>query len=175
MKKRLPIYTTSEGRAKYMTAYEAMFSLWKVPHDALDLETSYGSTHINVSGPIDGYPLILLHAVSLSSTAWFANIAELSATHRVYAVDGIGDAGKSIAECLLEKRSDYAEWLREVFDGLNIDRGYLVGAKYGAGLSGAAAQNRFAGPCRVHLSDEFADENRIASTIQGPSSRTVCV
>ena len=135
MKKRLPIYTTSEGRAKYMTAYEAMFSLWKVPHDAIDLETSYGSTHINVSGPIDGYPLILLHAVSLSSTAWFANIAELSATHRVYAVDGIGDAGKSIAECLLEKRSDYAQWLREVFDGLNIDKGCLLGHSYGGWLA----------------------------------------
>jgi hypothetical protein len=37
-----------------------------------------------------------MYAVSLSSTAWFANIAELSANHRVYAVDAIGDAGKSI-------------------------------------------------------------------------------
>jgi len=135
MKKRLPIFTTSEGRAKYMAAYEAMFSLWTVPYDAIDVKTSYGSTHINVSGPSDGHPLVLLHAVSLSSTAWFANIAELSANHRVYAVDGIGDAGKSIAECLIEKRLDYAEWLREVFDGLNIDKGYLLGHSYGGWLA----------------------------------------
>jgi len=135
MKKKLPIFTTPEGRAKYMTAYEAMFSLWKVPHDSIDVETTYGATHINVSGPDDGYPLILLHAVSLSSTAWFANIAELSAHYRVYAVDGIGDAGKSIAECLIEKRNDYAEWLREVFDGLNIDKGYLLGHSYGGWLA----------------------------------------
>ena len=135
MKRRLPIYTTSEGRAKYMAAYEAMFSLWKVPHDSIDVKTSYGSTHINVSGPIDGYPLVLLHAVSLSSTAWFANIAELSANHRVYAVDAIGDAGKSVAKRLLEKRLDYAEWLREVFDGLNIEKGYLLGHSYGGWLT----------------------------------------
>ena len=89
-----------------MTAYEAMFSLWKVPYDSIDVKTGYGSTHINVSGPGDGYPLVLLHAVSLSSTAWFANIAELGANHRVSAVDAIGDAGKSIAKCLLEKRLD---------------------------------------------------------------------
>jgi len=135
MKKRLPIYTTSDGRVKYMAAYEAMFSLWKVPHDAIDVKTSYGSTHINVSGPDDGYPLILLHGAGLSSTAWFTNIAELSANHRVYAVDVIGDAGKSIAQCLMEKRNDYAEWLREVFDRLNIEEGYLLGHSYGGWLA----------------------------------------
>jgi pimeloyl-ACP methyl ester carboxylesterase len=135
MKKRLPIYTTSDGRAKYMAAYEAMFSLWKVPHDAIDIKTSYGSTHINVSGYSDGHPLVLLHGAGLSSTSWFTNIAELSADHRVYAVDGIGDAGKSIAECLMEKRLDYAEWLKEVFDGLNLEKGYLLGHSYGGWLA----------------------------------------
>ena len=59
MKKKLPIFTTPEGRAKYMTAYEAMFSLWKGPYDSIDVKTGYGSTHINVSGPGDGYPLVL--------------------------------------------------------------------------------------------------------------------
>ena len=52
-----------------------MFSLWKVPHDAIEVKTGYGSTHINVSGPVDGDPLVLLYAAGLSSTAWFANIA----------------------------------------------------------------------------------------------------
>jgi pimeloyl-ACP methyl ester carboxylesterase len=76
-----------------------------------------------------------LHAASLSSTAWFANIAALSANHRVYAVDTIGDAGKSVADRLLEQRTDYAEWLREVFDGLNIERANLLGHSYGGWLT----------------------------------------
>jgi pimeloyl-ACP methyl ester carboxylesterase len=135
MKKRLPIFSKPDGRAKYLAAYEAMFTLWKVPYDSIDVKTSYGSTHINVSGPSDGHPLVLLHGAGLSSTAWFANIAELSVNHRVYAVDVIGDAGKSIAECLMEKRLDYAEWLREVFDGLDIERGYLLGHSYGGWLT----------------------------------------
>jgi pimeloyl-ACP methyl ester carboxylesterase len=135
MKKRLPIFTTLEGHAKYMAAYEAMFSLWTVSFDAMDVKTRYGSTHINVSGPSDGYPLVLLHGAGLSSTAWFANIAGLSANYRVYAVDVIGDAGKSIAECLMEKRSDYAEWLKAVFDELNIEKGYLLGHSYGGWLA----------------------------------------
>jgi pimeloyl-ACP methyl ester carboxylesterase len=135
MKKKLPIFATFEGRAKYMAAYETMFSLWKVPNDPIDLATSYGSTHINVSGPVNGHPLVLLHAAGLSSTVWFANIAELSAYHRVYAVDVIGDAGKSVADRLMQRRTEYAQWLKEVFDGLNIERGNLLGHSYGGWLT----------------------------------------
>ena len=184
MKKKLPIFTTPEGRAKYMAAYEAMFALWKVPHDSIDVKTGYGSTHINVSGPDDGYPLVLLHAAGLSSTVWFANIAELSTNHRVYAVDVIGDAGKSVADRLMKKRTDYAKWLREVFDGLNIERGYLLGhsyggvvnAQYGAGVSGSVTQNRFAGPGRIFPSFRFHNKTHIVSGgTQNPSPRKVYV
>jgi pimeloyl-ACP methyl ester carboxylesterase len=135
MKKKLSIFTTPEGRAKYMAAYDAMFTLWKVPHDSIDIKTAYGTTHINASGPGDGLPLVLLHAAGMSSPTWFANIAALSADHRVYAVDVIGHAGKSTVECIMEKRLDYAEWLREVFDGLDIERGYLLGHSYGGWLT----------------------------------------
>ena len=135
MKKKLPIFSTPENRAKYLTAYEAMFSLWKVPYAPVEVSTKYGSTHINVSGPADGHPLVLLHAAGLSSTVWFASIAALSARHRVYAVDVIGDAGKSVADRVLGKRADYAQWLREVFDELNIESADLLGHSYGGWLT----------------------------------------
>ena len=135
MKKRLPIFSTPEGHAQYLKAYEAMFSLWPVPHEAVEVKTNYGLTHINISGPGDGYPLILLHGAGLSSTVWFANIAALCAHHRVYAVDVISDIGKSVADRLLMKREDYAHWLKEVFDGLNIDRCHLLGHSYGGWLT----------------------------------------
>ena len=135
MKKKLPIFSSAEGREQYLAAYEAMFSRWQAPHDAIEVKTSYGLTHINASGPGDGYPLVLLHAAGLSSTVWFANITELSAHHRVYAVDVIGDAGKSVADRLLAKRTDYAKWLKEVFDGLSIESCDLLGHSYGGWLT----------------------------------------
>jgi pimeloyl-ACP methyl ester carboxylesterase len=134
-KKRLPIFSTIDGRAEFIAAYEAMFDLWTVDHDSIDVETRYGSTHINASGPHDGYPLVLLHAAGLGSTAWFANIAALSREHRVYAVDVIGDAGKSVADRVMEERADYAEWLWEVFDGLGVDGAHLMGHSYGGWLT----------------------------------------
>ena len=135
MKPRLPIFSSPEGRTQYLAAYEAMFNLWPVPHEAVEIKTGYGSTHINVSGPADGYPLVLLHGAGLSSTVWFANIAGLSARHRTYAVDVISDAGKSVADRLLVSREDYAQWLKEVLDGLGIDKCFMLGHSYGGWLT----------------------------------------
>jgi pimeloyl-ACP methyl ester carboxylesterase len=135
VRKKLPIFTIAENRTTYLSAYEAMFALWKVPYDSIEVKTRFGSTHINVSGPADGYPMVLLHGAGLTSTVWFANIAALSAHHRVYAVDIIGDAGKSVADRLLKERADYAHWLRGVFDGLDIEKGDLIGHSYGGWLT----------------------------------------
>lgn len=49
------IFTSPEGEALYDAAYEAMFSLWPVPHESLDVEMRYGRTHINVCGPKDTF------------------------------------------------------------------------------------------------------------------------
>jgi pimeloyl-ACP methyl ester carboxylesterase len=134
-KKKLPIFDTTDGRAEFIVAYEAMFDLWTVGHDSMVVQTGYGSTFVNASGPVDGYPLVLLHAAGFSSTAWFANVAALSRAYRVYAVDVIGDAGKSVANRVMEERSDYAEWLREVFDGVGVDKAHLMGHSYGGWLT----------------------------------------
>jgi len=47
----------------------------------------------------------------------------------------IGDAGQSVANRVMGKRADYAEWLREVFDGLNIESCDLLGHSYGGWLT----------------------------------------
>jgi pimeloyl-ACP methyl ester carboxylesterase len=135
VKKRLPIFATSEGHQAYLAAYEAMFALWPVPHDEIDIQTTYGSTHVNACGPVEGCPLVLLHAAGFSSTAWFANVARLCANHRLYAVDVIGDAGKSVASVVMKERTEYAEWLKQVLDGLTLNRVHLLGHSYGGWLT----------------------------------------
>ncbi len=124
---RTQIFTTPEGRAKVMAAYEVMLSLWPAPHQSFDIQTRYGNTHFNAGGPEDAPPLVLLHAAGLSSMAGLANIGALSQNHREYAVDIIGDTGKSRVNRLLKSVSDHAEWLKDVFDGLSLERTHLIG------------------------------------------------
>jgi pimeloyl-ACP methyl ester carboxylesterase len=131
----IEIFTSPEGEAEYRAAYEAMFDLWPCPHQAVEVPTRFGPTYINACGPEDGPPLLLLHAAGISSTSFFANIGPLSQDYRVYAVDMVGDAGKSRATRLLESRSDHAEWLKDVFNGLGIQQAFLLGHSQGGWIA----------------------------------------
>jgi hypothetical protein len=62
------LFKTPEGAAKYRAAYNATLSLWPVPHEALDIQTSFGTTHINTAGSPELPPLILLHGFGVCST-----------------------------------------------------------------------------------------------------------
>ena len=59
MTEQISIFKTPEGEAKTMTAYEGVLAHWPVPYQELDLLTSFGTTHIIVSGPAGGKPIIV--------------------------------------------------------------------------------------------------------------------
>jgi pimeloyl-ACP methyl ester carboxylesterase len=131
MPENLSIFKTPESQAKYMAADDAVLALWPVSYESFDVPTRFGKTHIIASGPKGAPPLVLLHATSASSTMWFPNIADLSREYRVYALDIIGDAGKSVVSYPPQNKSDYALWLTDVFNELNITQADVVGASYG--------------------------------------------
>jgi pimeloyl-ACP methyl ester carboxylesterase len=106
-----------------------------VPHQALDVKTSFGVTHINTAGSPELPPLMLLHGFGVCSTQWYPNIAPLSRQFRVYAPDVLSQMGLSVAAGRLKTRHDCAAWLIEVLDALNLERVCMVGHSYGGWLS----------------------------------------
>ncbi len=131
MPKYSSIFKTPEDEAIYMAAYDAVLPLWPVPYESFDVPTRFGKTHIIASGLKGASPLVLLHAMGASATMWFPNIADLSREYRVYALDIIGEAGKSVVSSPPQNKSDYALWLTDVFNELNIAQADVVGASYG--------------------------------------------
>jgi len=131
MAKILSIFKTPESQAKYIAAYDTALSLWPVPYESFYVPTRFGKTHIIASGLKGASPLVLLHATSVSATMWFPNIADLSREFRVYMLDIIGDAGKSVVSYPPKNKSDYALWLTDVFNELNVTQADVVGASYG--------------------------------------------
>ncbi len=77
---------------------------------------------------------------------WFPNIAALSRARRVYAVDTIGAAGKSVASRSLRTETDAADWLCSVLDGLGIAQTDVVGHSHGGWL---AVNLALSAPARV--------------------------
>ncbi len=126
---------TPDIAARYMTAYEALLRKWPAAYESLHIPTRYGSTHVIASGARDAPPLVLLHAFQATALAWSANVEGLSRHFRVYAVDVIGQGGKSASRRPLKKRQDFADWMCELFDALGIEQAALVGNSYGGFLA----------------------------------------
>ncbi len=103
--------------------------------DRRDVDTRFGTTHVLEVGAASGSPIVLLHAIAVSSPAWYADIAALSASNRVYAIDTITDPGRSLQSAPVRDGDDYAVWLDEVLAALGLDHVHLVGLSYGGWLA----------------------------------------
>ena len=115
----------------YERAYAASLELWPIPWESRFVETTFGDTHVIVSGEPDGEPVVLLHAASLSAAQWSLQAGGLGRTHRLYAVDLMGDIGLSRQRAEVHTRAQAADWLTTTLDGLELDRTALVGSSFG--------------------------------------------
>ncbi|HEX3406212.1 MAG TPA: alpha/beta fold hydrolase [Caulobacteraceae bacterium] len=138
-----PRFKTDAGEARYRAAYAAALGDWPVPFEALDIETQLGPTHVIASGPPSSLPgappLILLPSFAGTALSWRPNIAALSQRHRCYAIDVIGQPGRSLARRRIEAPDDYAPWMAELLDGLGVARAVFVGCSFGGFLAARQA------------------------------------
>ncbi|MHB8076571.1 alpha/beta fold hydrolase [Desulfosporosinus fructosivorans] len=134
MAKISSIYVNPENKAKIMSIYDKHLSQWPVPYESLKVSTRYGSTHIITSGPKDAPPIVLLHGQGGTATMWLPNILALSVDYRVYAIDTIGDLGKSELDNLdnyPKNGQAYGNWLVDVFNELGINQTIVIGESRG--------------------------------------------
>lgn len=117
-----------------MEMYNRKMADWSVPYNDIFVNTQYGKVHIIASGNETNQALLLLHASGVSSWSWKYNVVSLSQKFRTYAIDLIGDAGKSeftTLEHILKTGKDQADLYAEICDSLGIDKAYVVGASEG--------------------------------------------
>jgi pimeloyl-ACP methyl ester carboxylesterase len=139
-------FRTPAGEVAFLAAYDAAMKLWPVPYEEMEVPSQFGMTHVIVSGPKDAPPLVLLHGYWATSTMWSPNVADFSRELRVYAIDVMGQPGKSIPTEPIRNAADYATWLGAILDGLRLGDVSIMGMSYGAWL---ALNFAIAGPERV--------------------------
>ena len=130
-----PVFASPDAKARSESAYDAALAAWPVPYQPLMVNTAFGMTHVIVSGPEQAVAVVLLHGQDSAGTSWLYNIRELSEGFHAYAIDTVGDVGRSEPTRLPMSRSDYSKWLIDVFDGLGIRSANLVGHSYGGFLA----------------------------------------
>jgi pimeloyl-ACP methyl ester carboxylesterase len=125
-----------DDTAAFFAAYDAVLRRWPVEVDSVDVPTPYGSTRVHIGGREDGAPLVLLPGGGTTSTAWFANAGALAPAHRIYAVDLMGDIGRSVHDgAPLRGAADLTAWLDSLFDELKLEGAHLCGHSYGAWIA----------------------------------------
>ncbi|AIY42894.1 carboxylesterase [Collimonas arenae] len=130
-----PSFKSDEAKERYIAAYDALLRDWPVPYQELNLATRLGPTYVIASGPADAPPLVLLPSFAGSATIWRLNVARLSRHYRIYAVDVIGQPGKSLTNRRLRNRHEYANWLVDLLDALDVQRASIVGCSFGGFLA----------------------------------------
>ncbi|CAM5392833.1 alpha/beta fold hydrolase [Streptomyces avidinii] len=113
--------SSTSSTASFRAAYEAALGQWPGPVEAVDLPTPYGVTRVNRCGPAGAPPLVLLPGGGATSTVWGACAAAGAArTHRVHAVDLVGDPGLSVPAPGRPIRTvgDLVGWLDAVLDAV---------------------------------------------------------
>lgn len=141
-------YRSAEAKRDFLASYDARANEWPVPSATTTVDTAYGPTFVRISGPETAPALVLLHGAGGSALHWLPNIAALSEHHRTYAVDIVGDHGRSIYTRQLESAVDYSKWLDDVLDGLGLEHDVnLAGLSYGGWI---AARYALHAPDRLH-------------------------
>jgi pimeloyl-ACP methyl ester carboxylesterase len=100
---------------------------------ALDVHTRLGPTRAyHWEGT--GEPTVFLHGATGTSLMW-APLAQLRAGRAMYAIDTIGEVGRSQQLVAVEGAEDLADWLAETLAGLGLDRAHLAATSYGGFLA----------------------------------------
>ena len=129
------IYKSEEGKDAIWAAYNSILQRWPVPHEIITVPTGYGNTSIIASGNESAPPMILLHGSSTNATMWIGDVKKYSDHYRVYAIDIIGEPGKSDPNRPPLKGESYSKWPHDIFNTLNIDKAVVVGLSLGGWMS----------------------------------------
>lgn len=136
----------SAGLEQYLEAYDTEFGQFPAPEETLDVRTDFGivrvyrfagtkqpeqSSQDEQSSSQPTAPLVLLPGKSSGSPVWTSNLPHLLPISDVYALDLLGEPGKSVQERPITSDADQAAWLEQTLAALSEERFHLVGMSFG--------------------------------------------
>jgi pimeloyl-ACP methyl ester carboxylesterase len=128
------IYKNSRIEQELMAIYDERMTEWPVPFEDRFLDTEYGRVYVVMSGPEHAPPVLLLHASAMSSWSWQYNVEGLSRYYRTYAIDTIGDAGRSVLDDVEKYPADgesISRFYTRLMDSLEVQKACFIGASQG--------------------------------------------
>lgn len=126
------IYKSEKDRQNFLDLYDRKLKSLNINYEDIFVETSAGKTHIIVVGDAGSPPVVLLHGINAGAPVALESIKGLSSKYRIYAIDTVGQAGKSSETQLPINDESYGKWLSEIFDHLHLEKAVVIGVSYGS-------------------------------------------
>lgn len=130
----MTIYHSPRGREALQSVYADAVDRLDVDVTTRTVDTSFGSTHVLLAGPVDGEPVVVFQGGNSTNPLTLSMYTDLAATYRLIAPDTIGHPGYS-AETRVDPLSDaFGRWVTELLDCFDIESARMIGTSYGAGI-----------------------------------------
>ena len=127
----LSLYKSEEGYKKMMSWYNRVQEEISVDHESVFADTRFGKTHIILAGKENLKSILLIPGVAGCAPLWRHQINAFSEHFRVFAIDIVGQPGKSAANPPSVFNDDFTDWLEDIIHSLNLDRPHIVGVSTG--------------------------------------------
>lgn len=127
-------WRSEEARQRFIDMEEQLWrEHWPDRPEALDVDSFAGTTRV-YRWPGTGEPIVFLHGMGGTGLSWSPCMERLAGGDR-YAIDTIGDVGRSQQRVLIEDTAGLSRWLAETLTSAGIEHAHLVGTSYGGFLA----------------------------------------
>lgn len=134
------MFVDDDAKGRMAAWFETFRATLPFQTEARIVDTPDGPTHVLVAGPADAPPLVCLHGALATSAHLLPELGSLVKSHRIYAVDVMGQSVMS-ADRRIDVRTDaYGLWLAAVYDGLGLASAPLFGVSWGGFVALRAAK-----------------------------------
>lgn len=127
----MSLYSSSEAKEAILAIYQQKLNSLDIEYRSKYIQTSFGNTHILVTGSPQNPPLLLIHGSNGCAPIALEVYPNLSKKYQVFAVDVLAQPNKSAETRLSMKDNTYGVWIDEVLEKLQLEAVTLVGFSLG--------------------------------------------
>lgn len=125
------LYSNPEAKAQILALYDEKLDSLNLETQSKFVESQFGKTHVIVAGNPENPPVVLLHGANAGASIALESMRPLVDNYCVYAIDLLGQPNKSAEKVIPMKGSDYATWLDDVLNLLNLNKVPVIGISLG--------------------------------------------
>lgn len=125
------IWKDQAGRDRMNTWYDRFAEKIPVPVERHTVPTPFGESHLLVTGPETGPPLVCLHAMRTGASFLLSELGSVLTHFRIYAPDLPGQSVCGLDRRLDLKDQSHAKWLAAILDHFGLARVGVFGVSWG--------------------------------------------